>query len=322
MKKLLVSLIIFFWLAQTYALDYVLNQKDLILVDSIQKKILSIVDEENIESTIVTLQKYTKNSKNIRVNKILEAVIDNLNVHKNTVVILEWWNIYDIDNYLYSKKLIQKWEYIKYVEDKNKIIALSNFFEFLDNQETLEWYLYPDTYYINSSNFKINEFVIQQLEAFEKKVYIQLFIDENWNKKYINDVTHSVINLASIVEKEEKNILEKPVVAWILKKRVKEYWNIWADITTCYPYKFTSKQCSLEISKYINEKSDYNTRFIIWLPPTPISNPSFETIYATLYSQDTNYNYYLHDINTWKIYYAETNTQHNKNKQLYIKNKK
>jgi len=61
--------------------------------------------------------------------------------------------------------------------------------------------------------FQINEFVIQQLEAFEKKVYKKLFLDEDLNSKYTNEIIESVINLASIVEKEEKNPKEKATVA-------------------------------------------------------------------------------------------------------------
>jgi cell division protein YceG involved in septum cleavage len=84
--------------------------------------------------------------------------------------------------------------------------------------------LYPDTYKINPISFKINNFVILQLNNFEEKVYNKIFIDEVTKKPlYSNSIIESVINLASIVEKEEKNTLQKPVVAGILKKRLKEY---------------------------------------------------------------------------------------------------
>lgn len=307
---------------------------------------LSIKSRLKISEIISMLNKYPNNKKIFFVDKLkskldtyqkntfpydlISVVIANIKIDENKVVILEWYNIYDIDAYLFEKWLIEKWAYVSYVQNKDKIVALSKFFQFLDNQETLEWYLYPDTYEINKDNFKINEFVIMQLEAFETKVYNKLFINKphSWilspsqekeATKYSNDVIESVVNLASIVEKEERNIIEKPTVAWILKKRVKEWWYIWADITVCYPYKLTANECKLVISKYIWIKSDYNTRFIIWLPPTPISNPSFETINATLNSKQTSYYYYLHDTTTWKVYYANTLEEHNKNKEIYIK---
>jgi UPF0755 protein len=76
-----------------------------------------------------------------------------------------------------------------------------------------------------------------------------------------------------------------------------------ADITVCYPYKLTSEECKLVVSKYIREKNDYNTRTKYGLPKTPIGNPSYETIYATVYDTKTPYYYYLHDTTTGQIYY-------------------
>lgn len=253
------------------------------------------------------------------------------------IVILEWWNIYDIDkclsdpgSFLYEKDskeytcmykndwwervylkepLIETWEYISYVTNKEKIDALKQYFPFIDKQETFEWFLYPDTYKVDWINFKINEFVIKQLETFEVKVYEKLLT--NYNPEKITEI----VNLASIVEKEERNPKEKSTVAWILKKRLNSWWMIWADITVCYPHELTSNECKMVVSKYINEKSDYNTRTMTWLPKTPIWNPSYETIEATINDKKTDYWYYLHNVSTWKIYYWKTNAEHEANKQ-------
>jgi len=245
----------------------------------------------------------------------IEQVIESLNnpiTDEMNITILEGWNIYDIDESLNKKWLINAWEYIDYVTNKEKISSLSEFFPFIQNQITLEWFLYPDTYSVNISDFKINIFVIKQLETFEVKVYNKIL------KKLDNETINDLINLASIVEKEERNNDEKPTVAWILKKRLNDDWMIWADITVCYPYKLTSEQCKMVISKYINEKNDYNTRTMIWLPKTPIWNPSYETVNATLNDKETPYWFYLHNVKTWKIYYAETNAEHEVNKANYM----
>ena len=221
---------------------------------------------------------------------------------------LEWWNIYDIDNYLVNKNLIKSWEFIKKAEnfDKNLIKKYS----FLQEAKTLEWFLYPDTYEINKNTFSIDILINKMLFNFNKRVYNKYL--KNYSSKEIIDL----INLASIVEKEEKNRKAKPIVANILKKRWKENWKIWADITVCYPHKLTSQECKMVVSKYINEKSDYNTRTKIWLPKTPISNPSAETINATINDKKTPYYFYLHNIKTWEIYYAKTNAEHEANKRF------
>jgi cell division protein YceG involved in septum cleavage len=57
------------------------------------------------------------------------------------------------------------------------------------------------------ANFKISQLVTKQLDTFETKVISQL------NKKLDNASLLSVVNLASIVEKEERNKQNKPIVA-------------------------------------------------------------------------------------------------------------
>ena len=248
--------------------------------------------------------------KNSQIKQIIIFLETPIETEVN-IIILEGWNIYDIDYKLALEWFINKWDYIKYVTNSKKIKKLSKYFPFIKKLETLEGFLYPDTYKVNTYNFKVNEFVIKQLEAFEEKVYEEILKD--LTKKQII----YLINLASIVEKEVNNPKQKFIVSWILKKRFKENRFIWADITVCYPYKLTSEECKLVVSKYLKEKNDYNTRTKIWLPKTPISNPSYETIYATINHTDTDYWFYLHDKN-WNIHYATTNKDHERNKHRFL----
>jgi UPF0755 protein len=251
-------------------------------------------------------------------NSNLEQIIESLKtpiIEEVKITLLEWWNIYDIDEHLFKKWLIQeKNDYISYVNNSEKIQKLSEFFPFIKWVESLEWFLYPDTY-STKIDFHINLFVIQQLENFEKKVYKKL-LQEKW---YSNETIYDVITLASIVEKEEKSLKNKATVAGILKKRLNEWWMIGADITVCYPHKLTSEECKLVVTKYINQKNEYNTRTMVWLPKTPIGNPSYETVNATLNDKKTPYYYYLHDIKNGNIYYGRTNAEHERNKGLYLR---
>jgi len=252
----------------------------------------------------------------IKANSDIKTIISSLKepiLDEENITILEWWNIYDIDNYLAKKEIIVTWSYIDYVTSTEKITALTEFFPFIKDLKTLEWFLYPDTYTISRNSFWINVLVIKQLENFEEKVYKKLL------NKLDNETIEELINLASIVEKEEKNPQEKSTVAGILKKRLNADWQIWADITVCYPHELTSEECKMVVSKYINEKSEYNTRTMVWLPKTPIWNPSFETIEATLNHKKTHYWFYLHNVDTWKVYYGETNAEHENNKRLYLR---
>ena len=57
-----------------------------------------------------------------------------------------------------------------------------------------------------------------------------------------------------------------------------------------------------------------------WLPKTPIWNPSYETIEATLNDKKTEYWYYLHDL-SGKIYYWKTDAEHEANKKNFMNKK-
>lgn len=70
-----------------------------------------------------------------------------------------------------------------------------------------------------------------------------------------------------------------------------------ADIALCYGRALPYETCTPSvIVASINDASNpYNTRVQSGLTPTPIGNPSVETIRAILEFQKTNNLYYLHD---------------------------
>lgn len=282
----------------------------------------SLADKLNINSNYLKIYlkfnppKNDLQAWNYKVEKWLnlEWVINSLKnpiTNDLQITILEWRNIYDIDNKLSNEWLIKSWDLINL--NKNNLNDLKKEYIFLKNAQTLEWFLYPDTYAINPNNFKLETFINSMLQNFDKKVIKELDINPH------DEELQNNINIASILEKEEKSIKEKSLVAWILKKRLNENWFIWADATVCYPYKLTFDECTPNfIWNHISDINDYNTRTKLWLPKTPISNPSADTIEAVYNSKDSPYYYYLHDSN-WQIHYAKTNEEHIANKMLYIK---
>lgn len=260
---------------------------------TLQEGVFKIESWDNFEKLFKNLQKPLTTTENL--------------------TILPGWNIYDIDKYLIKKWLISEWEFISYVTNKEKIDALKEFFPFLDldSLETLEGYLYPDTYTVDSKNFKINTFVIKVLEEFEKRVY-----EKSLKWKFDNAKINEIVNLASILQKEETIEANQPTVAWILKKRLNENWQIWADATVCYPQKLPTSECTQKkVVEFLYEKNEYNTRTMTWLPKTPIANPTEKTILATINDEKTDYWFYLHDLKTGQIYYAKTNAEHEQNKK-------
>jgi UPF0755 protein len=231
--------------------------------------------------------------------------------------VLEWRSIYDIDADLTSKWYINEWEYISYVTDSAKISELSQRYDFFDsNLTSLEWFLYPDTYFLSNRWGLVKELVSMQLNTFKSKVWEVHSSDfANIQNHYWLSV-YQTITLASIIEKEEKNNVNKPTVAWIFYNRLNNWMLLWADITLCYWLEQPYDECTPSvIVKHLDDTNNkYNTRALAWLTPTPIGNPAISTIEAVLFPNQTSYLFYLHGADG-QIHYAETNAEHEQNKQ-------
>lgn len=251
---------------------------------------------------------------NADVKTYIESLRFPINATDMSLTFLEWWNIFDIDQYLTAEWFITDWEFSSFAVTINSFAWLKADYPFISDADSLEGFLYPDTYSINPNNFSVSGLVKKMLTNFEIKIIDSGIITDMWSIEVLD-----VINLASIVEKEERDPSQRPTVAGILKKRLDEGWMIGADITVCYPYELTAEECRISVTKYLYEKNDYNTRQMTWLPAGPIWNPSAESIEAVINPLTTTYYYYLHDTQTGQIYYGVTNADHERNKQLYLR---
>ena len=78
-----------------------------------------------------------------------------------------------------------------------------------------------------------------------------------------------------------------------------------------------------EHKEYISNKdvaveSPYNLYMYPGFGPGPVNSPSAEAIKATLEPTDSDYMYFLADMETGKIYYSETYEQHLEYKAEYL----
>lgn len=241
--------------------------------------------------------------------------------------ILEWWSVYDIDADMANKGLISSWEFLAYANSQETIKTLVGKFPFLQQEKelkTLEWFLYPDTYFLWKEWNTIEQLVNASLKRFDEKI-ISLWTayKEDFTKR-LDSYTISLtlpwaITLASIIQKEERVDAEKPTIAWIFLNRLSEWIQLGADISLCYGREQPYESCTPSlISQYVYDATNpYNTRMQKWLPPTPISSITSETFDALLHFKNTPYLFYLHDAN-WNIHYAKTNAEHEENKSQYL----
>lgn len=245
------------------------------------------------------------------------------------ITVLEGWSIYDTDAMLAKKGFIQEWEYISTVTDGSFIAKTLEQHPYLTpfvRGESLEWVLYPDTYHINPNQPVLKQVIDLQLKTFYSKVIqaysgqIESFSQLIRSKGFSFDVSpYSLLILASIVEKEERNIANKPTIAWIFLNRIEKGMRIDADITLCYGLHQWYEYCtpSIIVRSLQDASNLYNTRVHTGLTPTPISTVSAKTIESVLNFEKTDNIYYLHDANG-KIWYAVDISWHNNNKSKHL----
>ena len=196
--------------------------------------------------------------------------------------VIEGWRIQDIDAALTAKGLTQAGEYAAIAENK-KVTA-----PFEIASPTFEGYLYPETYMVTPDHFSASQLIERQLIMFKAR-----FFD-----KHSADLEprglHAIVVMASMLEREEPNPKNRPMVAGILWKRLDNRWNLGVDATSRYALDEWNDRTAF--MKHLRDPKDlYNTRLRPGLPPTAIGNPTVLSLEASLSPVDSDYWYYLHD---------------------------
>jgi UPF0755 protein len=196
--------------------------------------------------------------------------------------VVEGWRIRDIDAALVGKGWIEAGEYITVATSKDVTLP------FEVPSATLEGYLYPETYMVPSGDqFSVKGLIERQLATLDER-----FISTNPNLG--KRTMHEVIVMASMLEREEPTVGNRPIVAGILWKRLDHDWKLGVDATSRYTIdKWNDRKAFLV---QLRDPDDvYNTRLRNGLPPTAIGNPSLESLQAAVQPKESPYWYYLHD---------------------------
>ncbi|WP_299837585.1 endolytic transglycosylase MltG [uncultured Tenacibaculum sp.] len=130
-----------------------------------------------------------------------------------------------------------------------------------------------------------------------------------------------VITLASIVQKETAQIVERPKVAGLYLNRYKNNWPLEADPTVIYALKQKHGQDFIVkrvLFKDLEIKSPYNTYKNVGLPPTLIAMPDISAIDAVLSPEKHDYFFMCASIEKIGFHdFAKTLSQHNRNAAKY-----
>ena len=183
-------------------------------------------------------------------------------------------------------------------------------FPFLEEKESLEGFLFPDTYRVplDASGETI---VRKLLETFERKAWPILKEQDDWYNRLI---------LSSILEREIITPEDRQIVAGIFLKRIAIKMPIQADATISYAkcegkYRGCDK---IQLARGDTSlPSLYNTYQRLGFPPTPISNPGQTAIKAAIEPKASQYLYYL-SAKTGETMFSKTLEEHNIKKAKYL----
>jgi peptidoglycan lytic transglycosylase G len=147
--------------------------------------------------------------------------------------------------------------------------------------DNVEGYLYPDTYLVPFGS-DAGDIVAQMLTRFHA-VWTP---DFERRARELGMTRHQVLTLASIVEAEARDPLERPVVSAVYHNRMKINMKLDADPTVAYA---KGGYHGHLYYKDLDVDSPYNTYRRSGLPPGPIGNPGVESIRAALFPDTTSH---------------------------------
>ncbi|HCY84509.1 MAG TPA: endolytic transglycosylase MltG [Desulfobacteraceae bacterium] len=151
--------------------------------------------------------------------------------------------------------------------------------------QTLEGYLYPDTYYF-PKNTDCRTVIEKMVQTFET------VFTEDWKNRatQMGFSVHDIVTLASIVEKETGKAEERPLIASVFHNRLKRKMRLESDPTVIYNVDDYHGRIRY---KHLRRKTPYNTYQIHGLPLGPIANPGALALEAVLYPAKSDYLFFV-----------------------------
>jgi len=173
---------------------------------------------------------------------------------------------------------------------RDEFLAIARDKEFLKEVgvegESLEGYLFPDTYFIPASEKANGRQLVRRMvkrfqDVYEKNVR-ETAEQNGWS-------TAQVVTLASLIEKEAR-ASEHPLVSAVFHNRLRKRMLLQCDPTVIYGIKpMGSKITRADLDR----KHPYNTYQVQGLPPGPIASPGKASLIAAVKPADEDYLYFV-----------------------------
>jgi conserved hypothetical protein, YceG family len=191
----------------------------------------------------------------------------------HSLTIPEGLTITQIAEVASQQGLMDPGEFLRLAKDREFIASLGI------KAETLEGYLYPNTYKFPRP-IKAREVMVAMVDQLKQELGPDLLA----RMQELKMTMHEVLTLASVIEKETGSGGERPEISAVFHNRLKKGIRYRAIPTVIYGLPAFDGNLH---KKDLSSPSPYNTYRVQGLPPGPIANPGIEAIRATLYPSDS-----------------------------------
>ncbi len=191
----------------------------------------------------------------------------------------EGYTMYQIAELLAEQGFLDKEKFLELASDKDFIAELKI------EAETLEGYLFPNTYHIHRG---MNTDEIMRKMAGEFWQVMPPDLQQEIQQKGFT--IHEIVTLASIVEKEVRVDEERELISAVYHNRLRIKMKLDSDPTVIYGLKnFDGNLTKADLRK----DTPYNTYRRRGLPPGPIANPGEASILAAVRPAEVKYLYFV-----------------------------
>ncbi len=243
---------------------------------------------------------------------VLQALVAGL-VLRHPLTVVEGANLFQIAELLASEGWGTGAEFLALAQDANFIAELGL------NGESLEGYLFPDTYYLKKGQplkAIIRMMVLRWREEMGRLALdpgqgneqrFGIVLPGEGKEERVTLSLHELLTLASIVEKETAVGEERPLIARVFYNRLQSKMRLQTDPTVNYGL----RQFNLPLTRVdLATVTPYNTYLIPALPPGPICNPGRAAVAAVLRPAAESYYYFVAQ-GDGSHFFSKTLAEHN-----------
>ena len=194
---------------------------------------------------------------------------------------------------------------------------LANLPNSTDAKYVLEGYLFPATYNIHDDTTveSLAEEMLSTMDTYLSPYYATISSS--------NHNVNEILTLASLVEKEGATDDDRKNIASVFYNRLDSDMALQSNIAVLYALGKLGQETTLKEDATIDTNIDslYNDYVHKGLMPGPVDSPSLSAIEAVINPSSTKYMYFVADVSTGNVYFAESYEEHQHNVETYINSK-